>query len=173
MKNRMMEKVLVLNADFQAISICSVYRAFSLVYLEKAEVVNKVKNHYIYSINKKYNRPSVIRLLNYINLPYKGVVMNRQNIFRRDTHQCVYCLNTQGLTLDHVIPKSKGGESSWYNLVTACHSCNAKKGDMLPEQVGMKLPYKPFKPSFIMYLRHYSKTAQNWYPFLQTKKAAD
>ena len=114
--------------------------------------------------------PSIIRLYRYVNLPYKGVMLSRQNIFKRDGGKCQYCGVTTDLTLDHVIPRSKGGRSTWDNLVTACKSCNSKKGDYTPEEAGMPLARQPFKPSFIMFLRDFSgPIEENWKPYLGKK----
>jgi len=164
-------KVLILNADYRAFSVCSVYKAFLLVYLDKAEVVKKAENGVLRTVNRSYDMPSIIKLNQYVNIPYKGVVMTRQNIFKRDGNKCVYCGSTESLTLDHVLPRSRGGGSNWNNLVTACKTCNSKKGDFLPEEIGMELPYKPFKPSFIMFLRDFSGLGdENWMPYLQVSR---
>lgn len=165
------KKVLILNADFRAFSVCSVYKAFLLVYLEKAEIVKKADNAVLRSVNRTYDMPSIIRLNQYVNIPYKGVIMTRQNIFKRDGNKCVYCSSKENLTLDHVLPRSRGGGSTWTNLVTACKTCNSKKGDFLPEEIDMELPYKPFKPSFIMFLRDLSGLGdESWMPYLQVSR---
>jgi 5-methylcytosine-specific restriction endonuclease McrA len=166
------KKVLVLNADYRAFTVCSVYKAFLLVYLEKAEIVIKSEKNFIRTVSRAYALPSVIRLYNYVQMPYKGVMLTRQNIFKRDGHQCVYCSSREDLTLDHVVPRSRGGDSTWSNLVTACKPCNAKKGDYLPEEAKMPLPYKPYKPSFIMFLREFSGVSdENWRPYLQAQRS--
>ena len=100
----MTKKVLVLNQDYSPITICSVNRAFLLVYLEKAELINAVKDGVLRTVNKSFPRPSVIRITKYINLPYKGVVLTRHNIFKRDNNECQYCASKKDLTLDHLIP---------------------------------------------------------------------
>lgn len=165
------QKVLILNGDYRALSICSVYKAFLLVYLDKAEIVNKAQNAYLHTVNKAYEIPSVIKLHKYVSIPYKGVMMSRQNIFKRDGMKCVYCSSKNDLTLDHVLPRSRGGGTNWNNLVTACKNCNARKGDYLPDEIGMELPFKPFKPSFIMFLRDFSGiNDESWKPFLQVKR---
>jgi 5-methylcytosine-specific restriction endonuclease McrA len=97
--------------------------------------------------------PSVIRLNRYVNAPYKGVNLTRQNIFKRDNFECQYCGTRKDLTLDHVIPSSKGGAHAWNNLVTACKRCNAKKGDFSPEAAGIALRHKPYKPTYTLFLR--------------------
>jgi 5-methylcytosine-specific restriction endonuclease McrA len=149
-------KVLVLNQDFRALTVCSVHRAFLLVYMEKAELVSNAKNIYLRTVSTSFPAPSIIRLQDYVNIPYKGVVLSRQNIFKRDGHTCQYCGSKTVLTLDHVMPRSRGGQSSWENLTTACKRCNSKKGDLTPNEAQMPLKRKPFKPSFFMFLRDFS-----------------
>lgn len=167
----MSRKVLVLNADYRALSVCSVYKAFLLTYLQKAETVNKVEGKYIRTVSNAFDVPSVIRLYNYVNIPYKNVMLTRHNVFKRDGYKCVYCSATNDLTIDHVLPRSKGGASTWSNLVTACRSCNSRKGDSLPEEAGMELPYKPYRPSFIVFLREFSGIGDDsWLPYLQVKQ---
>ena len=163
----MATKVLVLNQDYQAISVCSAERAFVLVFLNKAELISNNLTRKMRSVNAEYAFPSIIRLNRYINLPYKKVALSRQNIFKRDGHQCVYCGTREHLTLDHVIPRSRGGRDSWHNLVTACQRCNTEKGDRTPEEADMPMSHKPFRPSFIMYLRDFNgKVVEEWKPYL-------
>jgi 5-methylcytosine-specific restriction endonuclease McrA len=165
------KKVLILNADYRAMTVCTVYKAFLLVYLDKAEIVNRVENGVIRTVSQNFAIPSVIKLRSYVNTPFKGVMLTRQNIFKRDGGKCVYCSSRQDLTLDHVVPRSRGGDSTWTNLVTACRSCNTKKGDYLPEEISLALPYKPFKPSFIMFLREFSGVSdESWRQYLQASK---
>lgn len=161
-------KVLVLNQDFSAISVCTVPKAFLLVYLNKAELVAEVENQKLRSISADYPLPSIIRLHSYVHIPYRnGIVLNRQNIFRRDSSMCTYCGSGKDLTLDHVMPRSRGGKSSWDNLITACKSCNGKKGDFTPEEANMHMRMKPFKPNFVMFLRDFSdKVREEWLLYL-------
>lgn len=166
----MNRKVLVLNQDFSPISVCSVQRAFLLTYLNKSEMVHSANGYKLNSIDKSFPMPAVIRLNNYVNIPYKGVPMTRQNIFKRDKSRCQYCNKDKDLTLDHVIPRSKGGKSTWNNLVTACKRCNAKKGDSSPEKAGMPLKSKPVKPSYLLFLRESSGLVhEEWQPYLRQK----
>jgi DNA-directed RNA polymerase subunit RPC12/RpoP len=104
-------------------------------------------------------------------MPYKGVILSRQNIFRRDHNVCQYCGSKDDLTLDHVMPKSRGGRTTWDNLTTACRRCNSKKGDLTPEEANMPLRSKPFKPSFIMFLRDLGGSLESsWIPFLGKRR---
>lgn len=166
-------KVLVLNADYSAITVCTVPKAFLLVYLNKAELLKDDEKAQLRTVSVSYPLPSVIKLNNYVKVPYKGVVLNRQNVFKRDGNACVYCGKEKDLTLDHVIPKSRGGKTNWVNLVAACRGCNGKKGNNTPEEAGMPLLKKPFKPTFVMFLRNFSgKVVDNWAPYLGKSKLA-
>ena len=169
----MNNRVLVLNNDSSPLMVCSVERAFILVFLNKSEMVKSANGHKLHTITKSFPMPSVIRLNRYVNAPYKGVNLTRQNIFKRDNNECQYCGTRRDLTLDHVIPSSKGGQHSWTNLVTACKKCNARKGDNTPEAAGMILKRKPYKPSYALFLRDVSGFSHNeWDEFLESKASA-
>jgi len=160
-------QVLVLNADYSAISVCTVPKAFLLVYLNKAEMIAEADATCLRTVSAMYSMPTIIRLNSYVRIPYKSIVLNRQNIFKRDHHQCQYCGSSKDLTLDHVLPKSRGGKTSWDNLVAACRNCNSRKGDCLPEEADMPLKQKPFRPTFVMFVREYSGTIEStWLPYL-------
>lgn len=162
--------VLVLNQDFSPLTVCSVNRAFLLVYMDKAEMLTSVADGFLRSVTQTFPKPSVIKIKRYINVPYRGVVLTRANIFKRDGHQCQYCGTNRELTLDHVIPRSKGGKSTWKNLVTACKKCNAKKGDYALERVGMTLGKQPVKPSYVMFLKDSNgDLRQDWRQYLEAK----
>ena len=165
-------KALVLNLDYTPISVCSVQRAFLLVYLSKAELVKANSTYNLHTINDTYSMPAVIKLSRYVNVPYKGVVLTRDNVFKRDGFRCQYCGTEKELTLDHLIPKAKGGKTSWNNLVTACKTCNSKKGNYSLEEAGLQLSLRPFRPSYIMYLKDLSgNNYDEWKPFLNQKKS--
>lgn len=160
--------VLVLNQNYQAIGICSVERAFVLIFLQKAEMLTDVPSLRLRSINSDFCFPSIIRLFRYVSIPYKKVNLSRHNIFKRDQLRCVYCGSKDNLTIDHVVPKSTGGRDTWDNLVTACQKCNSKKGSMTPEEAGMALKYQPFRPSFVMFLSNFTggTIREDWKPYL-------
>jgi 5-methylcytosine-specific restriction endonuclease McrA len=162
----MNHRVLVLNQDFSPLMVCSVQRAFILVYLNKSEMVRSSNGHKLHSVSKSFPMPSVIRLNRYVQAPYKGVSLTRQNIFKRDNFECQYCGTRKDLTLDHVIPSSRGGQHTWGNLVTACKRCNAKKGDFTPEEAGMLLRRKPHKPSYALFLKDSNSPHTEWDDFL-------
>lgn len=168
-----MSAVLVLNQDYSPLTVCTVQRAFLLMYLNKAEMVEEISEKKLRSITKTYPFPSVVKIKTYVSIPYKGVVMSRHNIFKRDGGQCQYCGTSKDLTIDHVIPRSKGGKSTWTNLVTACKRCNSKKSDYSLDKVGMKLRNAPTKPSYASFLRM-NKTSfrDEWNPYLDPKKVS-
>jgi len=160
-------RVLVLNQDYSPLMVCSVERAFVLVYLNKSEMVRTSNGHVLRSITRSFPMPSVIRLHRYVHAPYKGVTLTRQNVFKRDNFECVYCGTKRELTLDHVMPSSRGGLHTWTNLVTACKRCNTRKGDYTPEEAELTLRQDPFKPSYTLFLRDLSGMNQKeWDEFL-------
>jgi 5-methylcytosine-specific restriction endonuclease McrA len=162
-----MAQVLVLNQDYQALAVCEPQRALILVLGQKAEMIAEVAGRKFRSVRQEFDFPSVIRLFTYVQFPYRRVAMTRENIFRRDRYQCVYCGSTRNLTLDHVVPRSKGGGHRWDNLVTACRKCNAQKGDLSPAEAGLSLACQPYRPSFIMYLGCFAGLVQeDWKPYL-------
>jgi len=112
--------------------------------------------------------PSVIKLNHYVKRPYREVMLARKNILRRDKHICAYCgRGDLPLTIDHIMPKSQGGEDTWENLITACLPCNNKKGNQTPAQADMKLRFKPFKPSYVIFLVNtLNRIDENWKTFL-------
>lgn len=166
-----MNSVLVLNQDYSPLTVCTVQRAFMLLYLNKAELIIELKDKRLRSISQSFPFPSIVKIKHYINMPYKGVVMSRHNIFKRDGGKCQYCGTSSNLTIDHVIPRSKGGKSTWTNLVTACKRCNSRKSDYSLEKVGMKLIKAPIKPSYVTFLKMNSSIyREEWQPFLNPKK---
>lgn len=163
----MKDKVLILNQDFSAIAVCSVHKAFLLVYLQKAEMVTKANGDVLRTVSHAYPVPSVIRLQRYARVPYYGIALSRHNVLRRDNYTCQYCGAGKNLTLDHLLPKSRGGETNWLNLVTACMHCNTRKGDRTPEEAGLKLQQKPIRPSLKIFLQyHLTTTNSDWKTYL-------
>lgn len=159
-------KVLILNQDFSALSLCTVQKAFVLLFLNKAELISQCEKSFLHTVTRQFPKPTVIRLQRYAHVPYKGVTLNRQNILKRDNFECQYCGSVKNLTIDHLMPRSKGGKSTWKNLVTACARCNSLKGDQTPEQAGMKLRMEPRKPSFTAFLslhpHHIHESWKSW-----------
>ena len=159
--------VLVLNQNYEPLTICNAKKAVILVYLGKAEIVEEL-NTKIRSINYALPFPSVVRLFVYVYRQRNTVILNRKNIFRRDRHSCQYCGHTgHDLTIDHVVPRQFGGKDRWDNLVTACVRCNSKKGNRTPEQAGMSLLKTPKKPSQLFFLQFLiERPHETWRPYL-------
>lgn len=160
--------MLVLNQNYEPLGICSLEKAVILLWLGKAEMVEVKPNRAIHTSRAVWPWPSVVRLNTYIRLPYKKVELSRRNILRRDGHRCVYCgRSTPPLTVDHVIPRSRGGGDLWENLVAACVRCNNKKGNRTPDEAEMPLRVKPFRPNYVTFLRTTVGTvAEEWEPYL-------
>ncbi len=159
--------VLVLNYDYQPIHITSWRRAFVLIYLRKAEIIESHPTQQIVTMRAAYPWPRIIRLLRYVPVPYRHVPLTRENIFKRDGYRCVYCGSSHHLTIDHVVPRSQGGEDTWENLVTACEPCNRRKGNRTPEQAGMRFLRRPHRPHYLLFwLRSASEIDPAWHPYL-------
>lgn len=189
--------VLVLNKLFMAVHIISVRRAFCLLCKDLAEVVSledgqfatynfetwrevsvyrarhfrEEDDDWVRTVNSEIQVPRVIRLLGYEKLPKQTIKFNRRNIFARDNNQCQYCgrkYPTAELSLDHVVPRSQGGQSTWDNIVCACVDCNVRKGGRTPKQAHMSLIRKPEKPkrSPLLNLKMTHRKYQSWRTFL-------
>ncbi len=144
--------VLVLNSDYSPINICDGRRAIVLLLKQKAHFITD----------------KVIRLLDYIRLPYKKLMENRPTrnlIMKRDGYKCLYCGATENLTLDHIMPQSRGGENSWENLATSCGSCNVKKGNRTPEEAKMPLLKEVKRPYNKLHLTINTSNVSDWKDF--------
>jgi 5-methylcytosine-specific restriction endonuclease McrA len=148
-----LHQVLVLNASYEPLNVCSMRRAHVLVWKGKAEVVERLEQP-LRSSSTTFPWPHVIRLLAYVRVPRTVQrKISRRALFARDGWKCVYCGTAAGrLTLDHVIPRSRGGESVWENVVTSCAPCNLRKGDRLPEEAEMPLPHAPRPPAPVLFI---------------------
>ncbi|NUQ01094.1 MAG: HNH endonuclease [Armatimonadetes bacterium] len=145
-------QVLVLNQNYEPLNITNMRRAVTLLHLGKAEVV-EIMERPLRSVRAQTHAPSVVRLAYYVRRPYPQLRVSRKGIFARDSHRCQYCGETeQPLTLDHVVPVSRGGNHDWTNLVTSCVSCNNRKGDRLPTEAGMDFIQAPYRPRFTPYI---------------------
>ena len=159
--------VLVLNQDYRALTVCSVERATVLVLLQKAELVQAEPDRWLRSPSVRVPWPSIVRLRAYVTLPFKRITLTRKNVMRRDRHRCQYCGKRDSLTIDHVMPRSRGGRDSWENLVTACVPCNNRKGGRTPDEAAMSLRRRPFRPSHVMFIRDFVGTLDDtWKPYL-------
>lgn len=165
----MHESVLVLNANFEPINICSTRRAVSLMLAEKASLIANGRG-YIRTARLKIPAPSVIRLAHMVHRPRPHLRLTRREVLRRDNYTCQYCgRRAEELTIDHIIPRRLGGRFTWDNVVTACAPCNHKKGGKTLEEAGMRLLHQPKEPpSSAVY--HFGRSGANfveWEPFLQ------
>jgi 5-methylcytosine-specific restriction endonuclease McrA len=163
--------VLVLNATYEPINVTSVRRALVLIFKGTARVEERT-DRFVHSSRMSVPVPSVIRLVEYIQIPYERKELSRRNVLLRDGFMCQYCgrkLNSSDLTIDHVIPRARGGRTSWDNVVTCCRRCNARKGGHLPEEVGMKLLKHPRALSWRVshqILAHLGRHQESWRKYL-------
>ncbi len=184
--------VLVLNRYYQPVHVTSVKRAFSLLYQGVAKAIDAQYRLYefadwaelsaseheaIATVNRRIRIPRVVVLSAYELLPKGRVRFSRLNIYARDGDTCQYCgrqLPRSDLNLDHVVPRSQGGRTSWENVVCSCVSCNLKKGGRTPEQASIKLLKKPVRPRWTPFFRGASKrvTYREWLPFLTLADAS-
>lgn len=146
-----MGRALLLNATFEPLCVVSARRAVVLVLKEKAEIVER-NGAAFRSERQAVPVPSVVRLVHYVRVPYRTrVPLSRRAVFARDRHRCQYC-GRSAENLDHVVPRSRGGEHSWENVVASCRGCNAKKEDRSPLEAGLRLRRAPAAPHADLWL---------------------
>ena len=169
--DRLQRPVLVLNASYEPINICAMRRALVLILKGVASAEEHSHGH-IHSHRSAIPIPSVIRLLEYRRIPHQTRALSRKNILMRDKYTCQYChdvMPSGDLTLDHVVPRSRGGETTGENLVACCHPCNNRKGNRTPDEAGMKLqrPPRPFSLHTSRHLmRLLAKSDDQWKKYL-------
>lgn len=182
-----MAEALVLNRYWQAIHVTSVKRALCLLYVDSAKVISPdtfeiydfqswadlsaaEDDDCMHSVSLRVRMPEIIVLNNCEAQPQRKVVFSRKNLFRRDRHNCQYCgkrFPREELTIDHVVPVSKGGKTTWENCVVACRDCNTRKDCRTPAQAGMKLIRKPERPKAAFYLSiPLGKKKRSWDKFI-------
>jgi CRISPR/Cas system Type II protein with McrA/HNH and RuvC-like nuclease domain len=148
--------------------VISTERAFVLIYKNNAKVLeNHPQTVGVQNPNLKIYKPSIIAINKFININFHKVKLTRENVFKRDNYECVYCgeSNSRLLTLDHVHPKSKGGSDTWENLVTACLKCNNEKSNLTLEEYGKEIP-SPKKPHYLMLLKTLTYIPEEWKKYL-------
>jgi 5-methylcytosine-specific restriction endonuclease McrA len=167
-------RVLVLNASFEPINVCTVRRATVLVLKSKAEVLERGRGT-LRSERLTLDRPVVIRLVTYVKVPrdVHRRKITRKAVLARDSWTCQYCgAGKPGLTVDHVIPRSRGGQSVWENIVAACAACNRRKGNRLPKEAGMHPRHRPRPPGPLVFIRISSPRIPNtWERYLMAQAA--
>ena len=175
--------------DTSPLTVMSFERGFRLAFIGKADVVSYVEDKPVgchlsddtymdlipqcptlLTSDNKFKRPTIVRLNKYVHVPHKKVTLSRYNIYRRDDYSCVYCGSREKLTIDHVIPKSKGGKNTWDNLVTCCSSCNLNKSDRplkeFLETTGLKMRHLPYRPTYMEFLSQYKNIHSDWIPYV-------
>lgn len=181
--------VLVLNRSYTPIHITSIKKAICLVFRGVAKIVDDEYRSYdfkswseltvamsdesIHLTNKNIKVPRVIMLQFYEKLPFRHVRFTRENVYLRDQNTCQYCykkFKRADLNLDHVVPVSQGGKTSWDNVVCSCISCNSKKGGRTPEQAKLKILRKPQAPQFSLFMRIAPKSTlfETWRVYMNT-----
>ena len=164
-------RVLVLNASYEPINICTERRAVVMIFKGVARM-EEHNGHLLHSSKLTMHAPSVIRLAEYRHIPHERRSLSRKNILLRDQFTCQYCgkvFQPSDLTLDHIVPRSRGGNSTWENLVACCKRCNHKKGSHTPEDAGMTLLKKP--RAFSMHvsrqiMRYLGQRDETWRKYL-------
>jgi len=168
-------RTLLLDCNYFPVKIIHWQKAMTLLIANRAEVIDEYHDRIIRSVSLSFKLPKILRLFSNHRLSF-NVKFTRMNVFYRDNYQCQYCaikLPVQELTFDHVIPVSRGGATSWDNVVTCCRKCNSKKGPLLPKEAKMTLLKKPKRPNWSpeLCLRLSESDPEEWMPFLRSEAA--
>lgn len=160
-------RTLVLNAGYEPLAVVSFKRALVLVMNEKATVIERIDGHPVWGIRGGVDRPAVIVLTRYVRVPgARRVPVTRRGVLRRDAHRCAYC-GKGATTIDHVLPRSRGGADSWENLVACCLRCNNLKGDRTPQEMNWELRWVPQPPRGAQWtVRGTERSEPSWEPYL-------
>lgn len=161
-----MDRALVLNASYEPLCVVPLRRAVVLVLAEKAEVVAEGDGS-VRSPSRCLPMPAVIRLTRFVRVPFRrGTTLTRPAVLARDRYRCAYC-NQRGTTVDHVIPRSRGGRHRWDNVVAACRTCNGRKDDRTPQEAGMTLLWDPYVPAgTVALVVAVGRIDESWEPYL-------
>ena len=167
------KSVLVLNQNYEPLHVCNVRRAVVLVSRGKAEVIDRLDRAkaLLRTVGDEFDVPTVIRMVYFIRRPRPVMRLSRREVFIRDRFQCQYCgrkVALKELTLDHVVPRFRGGSHTWENLVSACRGCNHRKAGRTPREARMRLRTKPRRPSVTAasLFGHYLENQPGWAPFI-------
>ena len=160
-------RTLVLNAGYEPLAVVSFKRALVVVLNQKATVLAGMGGEVVRSAKQEFDMPAVILLQRYVRIPNsRRVPVSRRGVLRRDAHRCGYCGKSAN-TIDHVIPKSRGGQDSWENLVACCLRCNNAKSDKTPQEMGWELRVTPKMPTGLVWsVRGAEKPMPQWQEFL-------
>lgn len=160
-------RTLVLNAGYEPLTVVSFKRALLLVLNERATIIESIEDDPVWGTSNVFDRPAVILLTRYVRVPQSRLVpVTRRGVLRRDGYRCGYCA-TSAATIDHVLPRSRGGADSWENLVACCLRCNNVKGNKTPQEMGWELRVVPRQPRGGQWtVRGADKTEPVWEPYL-------
>mgnify|MGYP002381400515 FL=1 len=169
-----MQSVLLLNTSFEPLKVISWQRAITMFFSGKVEVIEEYE-YDIRSVSIVIKAPAVVRLLNFARIGRRSPPLCRTNILARDNFQCQYCkneLSPKDATLDHVVPRSQGGKTSWDNIVCACANCNRKKGGRTPKEAKMALLKIPVRPDWlpILHMKFHGNVPFVWKNFLRSQR---
>ncbi len=168
-------RTLVLDSTYYPVRIVNWQKAMILLFTDRAEIVTEYQDRRIAGVTNSFTLPKILRLYSR-HKSEKKVRFSRQNLFWRDAFKCQYCLEIHSaslLTIDHVLPQSRGGKTSWENVVSACAPCNTKKGNKLPHEANMRLLKKPEQPKWSpqICLRLKEDDPEEWYQWFSLKSA--
>ena len=160
-------RTLVLNAGYEPLTVVSFKRALVLVMNEKATVIERIEDDPVWGMGRSYDRPAVIILSRYVRVPAgRRVPVTRRGVLRRDANRCGYC-GKSASTIDHILPRSRGGRDSWENLVACCLRCNNTKSDRTPQEMGWQLRSTPRPPHGSSWTVRGTETRDpRWEPYL-------
>ena len=167
----MLMPALLLNATYEPLKVIPWQKAITLLILGKAEMI-EMQEARVNTATRKFDLPSVLRLVKRVKVPRKPVQFSRSNLYKRDDYRCQYCeqhFGPSALTFDHVMPRSRGGATDWLNIVAACQPCNRVKGDRTPEEANMPLFKKPKEPKWLPFAYnsgHGEPHRDEWKPYL-------
>lgn len=160
--------VLLLNQNYEPLTVLRARRAVTLLLLGKVDLIENVNGQAMRSIRITVPLPSIIRLKYFVRIRRKEISLTKKNIIKRDNHRCQYCGKKSGMmTTDHIIPRALGGDDSWENLVCACLECNNRKGNRSLREAGMRLLHAPKRPNYFTFvLSDLGRPKTQWRPYL-------
>lgn len=150
------------------LSIIEAERAFVLWYKDRVHIEKNYENKFFNTVKRKYPIPSIVRIKEYVYYRYDNVSFTKSNIFKRDNYKCQYCGSTKNLTIDHVIPTSKGGDHKWNNVITACKKCNQEKSDLVEPDIPdkFKKDLGLYRPHAFLMMKRVGHIPDEWKPYL-------